>query len=377
MTSGERADGTTGSESLVDLTGDATPADDHAAGRRDLAARRRERAAEQRDRYAAIEQWLATRRDQAATARDHEADRRDRDILSIEALEALDVPAAAIESLTTVRREAASDRRAAAGDRLLAAADRAYADADRLLAKGDREVAARERSTTVFDHLTGAYLRGPGFVEVSREVARAKRSRQPLVLAFVDVDGLKAINDAEGHTRGDEVLRAVGRALRAAVRPYDPVVRYGGDEFICVLPGLDLEEAARRLEAVNVILAMGPARTTVTTGLAELRVDESIASLIHRADAVLYAHRRRQRGTGQRSHGGLDQDRRDAGLSHMALWLRYFELGGMAVPLELEAYVINALRPSPHEHSVIVAALNERFAELGHDPIRRASPASA
>lgn len=362
MTFSEQVDGPTGDEGLIDLLDDP-PCDGDPA--------------DQRDRLAATEQGLADLRDEAAAARDRAAERRDREVLSIEALQALKVPAEAVERLTMVRRGAAADRRAAAADRLLSAADRAYATTDRLLAKADRDASARERSAAVFDDLTGAYLRGPGFVEVSREVARAKRTRQPLVLAFVDVDGLKAVNDAEGHARGDDVLRAVANALRAAVRPYDPVVRYGGDEFICVLSGLDLAEAARRLAAVNVMLAAGPGRTSVTAGLAELAVDDTIASLIHRADAVLYAHRKDRRGKGPRSTSNLDQDRRDAGLSHMALWFRYFELGGMAVPLELEAYVINALRPTPQEHAVIVAALDERFAELGQDRIRRHAAVNA
>jgi hypothetical protein len=63
--------------------------------------------------------------------------------------------------------------------------------------------------------------------------------------------------------------------------------------------------------------------------------------------------------------GALDQYRRDAGLSHGELWLRYFELGGMATTLELEAVLYGALRPTDHEREVIAHALNERFVELG------------
>ena len=63
----------------------------------------------------------------------------------------------------------------------------------------------------------------------------------------------------------------------------------------------------------------------------------------------------------------LEQARRDAGLSLTELWLRYFELGGMATPMELEALLHDALRASAHEHDVIAVALNERFVELGGD----------
>ena len=61
----------------------------------------------------------------------------------------------------------------------------------------------------------------------------------------------------------------------------------------------------------------------------------------------------------------LDRARRDAGLSHGELWLRYFELGGMSTSLEVEAFLYGALRPSAHDYDVVAHALNERFAELG------------
>jgi diguanylate cyclase (GGDEF)-like protein len=338
-----------------------------------LTVRRREEAAAERDQLAALEDEHAAARDQAARLRDREAESRDLAALSVEALEALKAPPEVFERLSMVRREAAADRRAAAAGRLLASADRARAAADRAMAALDREAAAKDRSSTVFDDLTGAYQRGPGFVEVAREVARAKRTRQPLVLAFIDVDDLKAVNDAEGHGRGDDLLRAVAAALRSAVRVYDPVVRYGGDEFICVLSGLDLAAATQRLATVNVILAEGHQKTSVSAGLAELRPDDSLSTLIDRADAALYEQRARRppKEPTPRPHASLDHARRDAGLSHMALWLRYFELGGMAVPLQLEAFVTGASRPTSHEHGLIVDALNERFAELGRgSPVR-------
>ncbi|MGH9103010.1 MAG: hypothetical protein ACRDYD_08540 [Acidimicrobiales bacterium] len=65
--------------------------------------------------------------------------------------------------------------------------------------------------------------------------------------------------------------------------------------------------------------------------------------------------------------GVLDQARRDAGLSHAELWLRYFELGGMSTVLQVEAFLYGAMMPSAHDHDVVVQALNERFAELGAD----------
>ena len=68
---------------------------------------------------------------------------------------------------------------------------------------------------------------------------------------------------------------------------------------------------------------------------------------------------------GRQLSDSLDQARRDAGLSHGELWLRYFELGGMSSALQVEAFLYGALVPSPHDHDVVVHALNERFVELG------------
>ena len=203
-------------------------------------------------------------------------------------------------------------------------------------------------------------------MELGREVSRARRTGQTLVLAFVDVVGLKAVNDSCGHARGDEVLRVVADSLRAHLRPYDVVVRYGGDEFVCVLAGLELFEAARRLAAVNADLADRPERTSVTIGLSELGgAEDSLERLIGRADDALYRQRHQGGRSGLRSGEVLDQSRRDAGLSQFDLWLRYFEFGGMANPPELEAYLLGVLQPSPREHDLLVHALDERFAELG------------
>lgn len=68
---------------------------------------------------------------------------------------------------------------------------------------------------------------------------------------------------------------------------------------------------------------------------------------------------------GDEPEGALDQARRDAGMSHGELWLRYFELGGMSTALQVEAFLYGALEPSPHDYDVVAHALNERFVELG------------
>ena len=101
------------------------------------------------------------------------------------------------------------------------------------------------------DQLTGAYRREMGRMALSHEIDRARRSDGRFVLAFVDVDRLKLVNDRDGHAAGDRILQAVVRVIRARLRSFDPIVRYGGDEFVCGLTGTDLPEAERRFEAVD------------------------------------------------------------------------------------------------------------------------------
>jgi diguanylate cyclase (GGDEF)-like protein len=132
-------------------------------------------------------------------------------------------------------------------------------------------------------------------VELEREIARARRTEQPLSVAFVDVDGLKSINDSRGHGAGDQALLNVADALRATLRSHDLVIRYGGDEFACVIAGLSAGDAAARLALVNTALAEAPKPASITVGVAELQPNDSIEDLLARADAALYRERPPQR----------------------------------------------------------------------------------
>ena len=111
-----------------------------------------------------------------------------------------------------------------------------------------------------------------------------------MALAFIDVDGLKKMNDSEGHAGGDELLRDTADLIRTHFRPYDLTVRYGGDEFLCGLAGIDLAEAAQRFSLVNADLATSHA-ASVTVGLAELEPDDTLEDLIARADEAMYLER--------------------------------------------------------------------------------------
>jgi diguanylate cyclase (GGDEF)-like protein len=168
---------------------------------------------------------------------------------------------------------------------------------DRNTALADRGASAKERDWSSHDGLTGTYLRGPGSVELEREIARARRTEQPLTLAFVDVDGLKAINDSRGHGAGDRVLLDVANALRATLRSHDLIIRYGGDEFACVIAGLNTADATQRLDLVNVALAEAAVPASVTVGVTELKPTDSTQDLLARADAALYRERPERRRT--------------------------------------------------------------------------------
>jgi diguanylate cyclase (GGDEF)-like protein len=111
------------------------------------------------------------------------------------------------------------------------------------------------------------------------------RTGARLVLAFVDVDGLKAVNDSRGHLAGDALLRLLGETLRANVRPYDVIVRYGGDELVCAMPNLSAREAKARFEKIATALATADADHSITFGLAEAEPTDSLQELIARADA--------------------------------------------------------------------------------------------
>lgn len=138
---------------------------------------------------------------------------------------------------------------------------------------------------------------------VSREVARRRRELKPLAFLLVDVDHFKSVNDTHGHQAGDAALKAVATVLSKGVREIDYVARWGGEEFLVVLPGTDTDGAlvvAERLRdslarlpvhlpvRLQGRLATPPLRLTATLGLAVLHDEETIDAVIGRADAALY-----------------------------------------------------------------------------------------
>jgi diguanylate cyclase (GGDEF)-like protein len=132
--------------------------------------------------------------------------------------------------------------------------------------------------------------------EADIEISRVVRTRGSLALLLVDIDHFKRVNDTHGHLVGDQVLAALAGAFRQQVRDSDVVGRFGGEEFVVLLPGADAAEASNvaerlreQVDASPVILAGGEVRVTVSIGVAVLGADgDDIPGLLARADVALY-----------------------------------------------------------------------------------------
>jgi diguanylate cyclase (GGDEF)-like protein len=262
-----------------------------------------------RDENAARRDRIADGRDEAARARDQLAATIDAEIELLER-EHLDSaangnggPAPArtelLRRLTAERRRAVTNRARAADQRDAAARDRQLAAEDRDRAHHDRRAAAEALARESIDHLTGVLGRRAGRAAIQREMARATRFGETLVLIFVDVDGLKVTNDDRGHLVGDSVLRATARCLTEGLRAYDVVMRFGGDEFVCTLSDQDTDGATTRFARIAARLAEDAAGQTITVGFAEQRPQDTLDTLIGRADsAMLDARELKRRAIG-------------------------------------------------------------------------------
>lgn len=277
----------------------STPAERRAAersrasARRDQSPRARLYAADERD-------VLANTRDLAALTRDQASDARSLKLAQRDAAEAHDqgiraVSGSEVVVLAAGQRERAARRRAqsaeqdarAAEDRRAAAQDREQAAFERVHALVDRQLLAHSLAAAAIDPLTGARARAAGLAELAYEVDRCRRTGGLLVLAYVDVVGLKALNDSEGHGAGDELLKRVVSLVRAHLRSYDLVIRVGGDEFVCAMTDMTLLDACKRFGVVATTLAADPQAGAIRSGIAQLAAHETAAELIARADREL------------------------------------------------------------------------------------------
>jgi diguanylate cyclase (GGDEF)-like protein len=157
------------------------------------------------------------------------------------------------------------------------------------------------------DSLTGLFNHASILEHLEREVARAVRDGEPLGVLLADLDNFKAVNDNYGHLCGDDVLREAGQRLLSAVRGYDLVGRYGGEEFLILFPGWDFQLASSRVDDVlNAIRSVpfeieeGEITITCSVGVAMFRpsVDKpSTREVLSRADTALYVAKNSGRNT--------------------------------------------------------------------------------
>jgi diguanylate cyclase (GGDEF)-like protein len=159
-----------------------------------------------------------------------------------------------------------------------------------------KEAYRRIEELAELDELTGAFNRRCIMRVLDEEIARTHRHGQPCSIALIDLDWFKRINDAHGHPTGDEVLRTFAITMFANIRTIDRFGRYGGEEFLLVLPNTPVEAAARLLDRLRAIVAdldwsaFSPGmRVTFSAGVATLRTDEHSDSFLARADKALYA----------------------------------------------------------------------------------------
>jgi len=155
-----------------------------------------------------------------------------------------------------------------------------------------RELMLRDSLTGLFNHTS---IRN----RLGQEIARSARSNQPLTFAMVDIDNFKKVNDSHGHAAGDRVLKALSHLFTRRLRQSDIVGRYGGDEFVIVMPNTDETAALRILndlrEAFSLVRhsSMGNEfTTTLSCGLASFPKYQNVASLSEAADQAMYIAKR-------------------------------------------------------------------------------------
>jgi diguanylate cyclase (GGDEF)-like protein len=155
----------------------------------------------------------------------------------------------------------------------------------------DVEAALRNRDT-----LTGAYGRADLLPELREWLELGRRGVEPCSIAFMDLDDLKGVNDAWGHAVGDRFLVGAVQYLLDHLRPYDKVFRYGGDEFLMSMPGLEVATAWSVIERIRAGLERTPLladpegrriRVTASFGVAPLEPDVPVEESIDRADKAL------------------------------------------------------------------------------------------
>jgi diguanylate cyclase (GGDEF)-like protein len=260
-----------------------------ATGRSDGTAQRAVTAS-RRDEVARGRDDTAAARDRNAEARDNAADARDRTVRQAWAVTAREPHDAVVDTRLRPGARARTVSVFGSSSRQQAALERGAAAADREAAAADREQAAVDRRRADLDGLTGVLQRGSGELALAEAITRWRGSGRPLVLALLDVDALRAVNDREGHAAGDGVLRDAVTAIVSTMRANDVTVRWSGDEFVCMLTDVTIEAASERITGIQRAFATMRPGSSISAGLAELSQRserDDLEHLIARADAAL------------------------------------------------------------------------------------------
>lgn len=143
---------------------------------------------------------------------------------------------------------------------------------------------------SVTDGLTGAFTHGYLQEILEIEIQRALTEQAPLSVMIIDIDDFKRINDSHGHLFGDRVIKETAETISANVRSDDILGRYGGDEFVAIMPGADAKTAVHVANRARGGIAKNGYLATISVGVAtfDVKSAESPAELLHRADMNLY-----------------------------------------------------------------------------------------
>lgn len=152
----------------------------------------------------------------------------------------------------------------------------------------------KEASTT--DALTGLGNRRMLMERLRLEASRQTRLRRPFSVAIADIDHFKAVNDTYGHEAGDKVLAEIAQTIRSCMREYDACGRWGGEEFMIIMPEAGAAEAVQiierlrhAIETANVLIGEQRVELSASFGIAQHSLEEPVFATVHRADAALYA----------------------------------------------------------------------------------------
>lgn len=171
------------------------------------------------------------------------------------------------------------------------------------------EIVEREKALIAMaeeDKLTGLLTRRAGDEELAKAYYLYREENRPLSVIICDIDCFKAVNDTYGHLAGDRVIQQVTKTLQEQVRPSDPVIRWGGEEFLVVIHApmpTTMELAERLRHAVSMLEDKEVGRVTISLGIAEVLPEESIDQLLGRADGALYRAKRNGRNAAMPASG--------------------------------------------------------------------------